>query len=290
MKYKTKVKMFVSLICLVFIFIVVSVCGVPMRIGFFLEGPPKDYSEGVWRVLRLLDTKGCEDLAVELLRICRGPEAQVLRLLVWAGENKPKLRKELLRQWLAESESLPKQEQFMGALGNLTKCYTEVEVLRREREVSGVFASIKQEIAARKTEARISSNGTLCAQLDKLIGGDGLLGSEVFDASKEVRRAIYDSLPGPCLENEGEWTRPQSDVGQVYICLWVIEPDEELRMTLRTRIVKSYVQPRPGFRFWHRKLGPLLENMTDEQKKSRKVFIDSMVSPRLYGSGGWWDW
>jgi len=207
---------------------------------------------------------------------CRGPEAQILRLLLWGKETKPRVRRKLLYQGLLECEPLPTNEKLIVALEQLTRCRASDEISSRRSEVEELLADTR--VKKRKKEIHRSKDSS--GLLSMCISGDNLLGSGVFDASVEVRRDIYSELPPPFKDR---WLEgPHTIRGETYILMWSIEHNTNLRREfLIPRIENSFLEDNPRPDYWSKKLEPLLVGMTDEEKTVRRETIRNMRPPVL---------
>jgi len=74
------------------------------------------YSRGILVVLRDINRERSHRSVVKDLARLKGPEAQILRLLLWATEEMPELRKELFTQWLLGRDESPEEKELLSTL------------------------------------------------------------------------------------------------------------------------------------------------------------------------------
>jgi len=253
------------------------------------KNPEHAYVEGMADLLLDLDTRTTQGGVAKRLGDFRGPEAQILRLLLWAKETRPKFRKELMTQWLCDLEELPYTEALLSALRRLCQCYTQVEISARLTEAEQILGALEPERSKKKR--RIVGSGSGNAMV-KLVPDATLLGTKVFDASAKMRKEAYlewskpfvtfaePGACGPACETGDYDLEVDERGGRIYVLMWIVEPEKDLRREILVpRIEKTHLEEKAPDDYWFKKLEPNLACMTEQQKESRRKTIRSMKLP-----------
>ena len=227
-----------------------------------------------------------ENYIFQDLKFRHGESAQVLRLLWWVREAEPELREELLTQWVLEKEIAPDEETIKHNLKKLIQCFTEENITIRMKEVEKVLSTIESERLNRsKSPIKTTSGPSGIEILDQL--DESLL----FDDNIEERKEVYNSFPPPHRRENGDIY-----ASRLYILLWLMESDKDLRTLLLSRLQDSFPEVSLGFDYKTKRIKPLLENYKEENKQERQISIESLTiadwvrdrySPSHYGRADW---
>ena len=192
-----------------------------------------------------------------------GDQARVLRLLWWARETEPDLRKELMLQWLCERGTRPNEPgaPVKDALRELLRVYKPKEVAQRMREIDELWPMLDEEGAKRahsRKEVGLSGGNPLLA---------GLSEATLLSGDLSARRATFGGLPQPVSKEEDNLV-----AGGVLVVLWLLEPDDSLRKEmLLPRMQTCFPSLASGaFRTSYMDRGGLLAPMKHREARARE--------------------
>ncbi|HUT25226.1 MAG TPA: hypothetical protein VM492_12845 [Sumerlaeia bacterium] len=220
-----------------------------------------------------------------------GENVQVLRLLCWAMEPEPSIRKEVLTQWLCEKETIPDAGEVMREMENVTHAHTPADAATRRGEIETALAGLDKEKIVRQERRNrrmqspnvVLKGSTGCRGLDRVAAqhlSEKFLGSNLFYADAPGREKIYESLPWPDI-----WLEGGNRVCRTfYALLYSFEPDPILRRRIllpRIEVTAGRFEAGEDEDFWLKILDPVLACLDDGEKEMRRVEMMAMKPPIL---------
>lgn len=211
---------------------------------------------------------------VKGIAYAKGPSVQVFRLLYWAADSDPCIRKELVRQYLTNKETLPEEETLKGDLEKLLPGRTAEALVTRMQEVDAAYELLLSDSPHEDLVEPVHIEDSHIPALECL--SEDLLFRGSLDARHmALSNAIEETGPGIEITNE--------EGLPILTLLWLAEPDQTFRRVLRDGIVKclSRDERLRGLSLDHR-----LEEFTRDARAER--IQECMEVPRQWATQEGW--
>ena len=210
-----------------------------------------------------------EPAIVGNLRILRGDEPQVLRLLMWASEKDPRLRRELLVQYLTEEKKLPDKSDFLDWARKILDAFKIKEIETRIKEIDTVYSEIAHVLDKRKNEPRLEIERNFVHPLVRLAKHHASKKLGLFTTNTETRSAILAGLPFPVIDEAGD-----REAAAIYTMLWLVEVEPSIRMgVILPRLTNCYGRtPRVPFKELERYLNYMKPTSVEVRKAELKRY------------------
>lgn len=169
------------------------------------------------------------------LAFVHGSQVQALRILWWASESEPALRKEIVRQWINDTSPTPSSEEVKRKFSALAAHFIPEIQERRNHEIEEVLGRLDQDPEKMRLVKRPDQQLEGASGIEAL---DALDEGMLFSPGSDEWQAMIHALP-ECrdLENGDDYN------GSVYLHLWTIAPlllDNDIEKKLTEQALKKF--------------------------------------------------
>jgi len=203
---------------------------------------------------------------VEGLAYARGERVQLFRMLYWAAENEPELRKYLAEQWLIMDKNAVTFDVFQKRFMYLVRDKEPWAQDIRQKELKEIFG----EEGARKK--KLEEDEYCYAPTSTVTQFDQLTEQMIFEKDWKKRVQMYAHLP----KTGGNLEDGDDDARAIFTLLWLMEPQKESREVLEQGIIQAYGSQVNQFLYL---VNPRFLSEFSEEKK--KVHISARVGHRI---------